>query len=184
MEIGQLVVKFKRDLEPHYYPYLGQVCLQGNIFKLLEGYPCKKPHEFSPLMTNPDAQIMMEHVIDGSGHAVERLDEIDSTQFKPKWFTADHGWKTARAVQASLEQGNAIRAEVQDIITGLSREVNEWVQVMEEATTDDIRFYINMEECDNPPEDLVFFVERDFAEIAEILRDVIEEIEGEAKNVQ
>jgi hypothetical protein len=175
MEIGQLVVRFERDWEPRHYPYLGQISLMGAADQLVAGYDCKRVVEFSPMFGSPAAQLALCEVLNGDGDAPERLEALGSSTPAPFWCLASAGWRTFRSAQAALESGGGKAAGLLDIIGPLSQEVDELVDLMNAAVDADIRFQVDMDTCDDPPEQLVRFVQRDFEEIASIIRQSLEE---------
>jgi len=180
-EIGQLSVIFERDWKPRHYPYLGQTCLLGGDRALLEGFDCKKPVEFSPHYGSPAAQLNMGNVFQGDNDAVERFVQLVATPPAPFWVLPAEGWRTARCLQAAIQGQGAINAGVVDIIGPLSAEIDNWLAIMEAAVDADIRFHVEMAPCPNPPEDLVLFLQRDFDEVANLIREALEEAGIEIK---
>jgi hypothetical protein len=174
-EIGELVVRFERDMNARSYPYLGQVCLLGHVIALLRDYPCKQPVEFSPLYATPEAMQAIDRAIAELGGSEDLIDRLENLPIPEVWCMPDEGWKTARCLQAALLGGGAAQAEVQDIVGELSREVDDFVMAMEAAVEQNIRFHVNMQECPTPPAALVTWVERDFTETAEQVRDILGE---------
>ena len=174
-EIAQLVIQFERDMPTRGYPYLGQVCLLGHVIQLLRGFPCKQPVEFSPLYATPEAMQAVDRAIAELGGSKELIDRLEHIPIPEVWCMPDEGWKTARCLQASLLAGGAARAEVLDIVGELSREVDNFVMVMEVAVEQNIRFHVYMQECPTPPAKLVTWVERDFADTAEQIRDILDD---------
>ena len=175
IEIGQLVVQFERDLEQREYPYLGQVCLLGHSLDLLEGYRCKQPVEFSLNFASPVASIGMDNILDGSEGCIERYEKFMSQNATPVWCLPEDGWETATCFEAALVANRAISAGVVDVIGELSSEVDNFVAVMDEAVKSNIRFNVDMTECQNPPQKLVKWVERDFEDTANWIREAVEE---------
>jgi len=173
-EIAQMVVRFERDRPPCRYPYLGQACLMGVVDQYLKGSPCKRPVEFCALHASPEAQIQLDRILDGTGRAVERLSAFAAWTPPPAWFMPEDGWKTARCLQAALASRGAGDVGIVEILGGLIAEADDMGEVMEAAFREDIRFQIDVEECAHPPVDLVAWVERDFAETATIIRQVLE----------
>ena len=175
MEISQLVLQFERDWEARRYPYLGQACMMGVAYHLLDGCCVKRPVEFSPHYGSPAAQIQMEGVLQGDGRAVERFKELAEWSPPPFWCPAQDGWRTARCLQAALESGGAESAGVVDIIGPLSAEIDDWLALMAAACEAEIRFQVDIEPCDDPPADLVRWVEREFAETSALICEALEE---------
>jgi hypothetical protein len=174
LEIGELVVCFERDWAPRRYPYLGQCCLLGVDHTLLEGFDCKKPVEFSPHYGSPAAQVRMGEVLTGKDGVADRFEDLLNWTPPPFWVLPAEGWRTARCLQAAL-QGGAVNAGVVDIIGPLSAEVDDWVELMEAAVDADIRFQVDLQECSNPPEDLVTWAERDAEDTVQMIIGIMED---------
>ncbi len=175
MEIVQLVVRLEWDWEARRYPYLGQACLMGVAHHLLDGCCAKRPVEFSPHYGSPAAQIQMDGVLQGDGKAVERFKELSEWSPPPFWCPAQEGWRTARCLQSALGSGGAESAGVEDIIGPLNAEIDDWLQLMAAACEAEIRFQIDIEPCDDPPADLIRWVESDFDEMSELICEALEE---------
>ena len=172
-EIGQLIIHFERDIKDKQYPFLGHICLMGIIYPLLDGYNCKQIVDYSPAHANPMGTIMMENIINGDGNACEKFENFLNSEIKPVWFPASEMWKTAQSIHTSLVE-NAVKVGVADIIGALSEEVDDYINILEQAAADDIRVYLNMDECTNPPDSLVTWSERERNDSAMRMREAFE----------
>jgi len=171
----QLTVRFERDWEPRIYPYLGQCCLVGVIDQLLSSYNCKRPVEFSPHYGSPAAQVRMGEVLTGEDGVADRFEDLLNWTPPPFWVLPAEGWRTAQCLMAALAGGGGASAGILDIIAPISAEVDDWLAVMNEAVEADIRFQVDLQECSNPPEDLVTWFERDTEDTAQMIRGIVED---------
>jgi hypothetical protein len=116
----------------------------------------------------------MGEVLGGNENAAERFENLQKWTPPPFWVLPTEGWRTARCLQAALTAG-ATRVGILDIMAGLRTDVDDWLSTMGAAVEAAIRFHVTMVESSNPPADLVKWVERDWADTVNFIREAVEE---------
>lgn len=176
----ELLVVFERDMAEAAFTYLGQACWMGHVAALLEGYRCKRPWDFCPERHNPMSRILFDAVLRDSKSLVESgetdpLERCVADVLDPYWADANDGWKMAQAIRHALDSDRVKTAGVEAIVPQLEPEVEHLVELLTEAVGRNIRFHVTVREMKHPPADLVEWVESDLEELADDIRNILEE---------
>lgn len=170
----ELVVHFeKKDISIAMFPFLGQAAMNGSLNALVG-----RDELVGFLNTLPGAESKerVKRELTQGKTGEEAL--MNMPDHSPQlWFSPDDGWKVAARIKAALTNPTSVKkAGLASILTEVKEEV-EWLMVaFEYASDNNSRFWLDLDECSDPPPTLVQWVKSQFTEMAVWLREILDEV--------
>jgi hypothetical protein len=163
---SQIVARFERDMKDETFSFLGQAALGGSLHALVGRDELVR---FLDVLPGTEIVGHVKGEIAKGKNADEALDSVPAPS-PQKWFPAEEGWKAVTRIKEAMRNpANVKKAGLESVLAEVGGEVDRLLAYLRNASDDNIRFRLELQECLNPPDAQVQWIQRENAEFADML---------------
>lgn len=166
---SQIAARFERDMKEETFSFLGQAAFGGSLHALVGRDELVR---FLDVLPGTEIVGHVKSEIGKGKNADEALDAVPAP-YPQKWFPAEEGWKAVTRIKEAMRNpANVKKAGLESVLAEVGGEVDRLLAYLRNASDDNIRFRLELQECLNPPDAQVQWVQKEFAELAEIMKKI------------